>query len=61
MRFPLIKDISKPHIWFAWFPVIAQRTVNYSGVVYEIVWLQKIRRQFVRVNSINVWQYSIIE
>jgi hypothetical protein len=37
------------HHWFAWYPVRTE-FVKFGGQYYEYVWLEKVRRKYIRVS-----------
>jgi hypothetical protein len=58
-----LKDNSQlvvPHKWFAWKPVLAEKTTK-DGVIYAVVWLETIERKLVRQGGVPVFVYSFSE
>ena len=58
MRISLNRNSSSSHKWFAWFPVVAEKSTP-SGVAYEIVWLESVDKTLIRVQGIIQWKYVI--
>lgn len=46
------------HTWFAWFPVLAEKKCK-EGITYHLVFLQNVRRKFLRVGGLGRWTYEL--
>lgn len=52
------ESLSRPHKWFAWYPVVARQRGT-SGFVYYLVWMRSVTRSTVSAMGITQRTYEI--
>lgn len=59
MKIRITRNVGETETWFAWHPVIAEKTCSIKGVLFYIAFLENVERTLTRVQGITQYKYVL--